>query len=1048
MIELGNKPQKGDLLHAGNAQLVEALLKESKEGRIGLDINCKGTSKSNHGWTPLLLASYFGHKEVVQLLLEYGADVDIANDVGDTPLHRAAYTGRVEVVMLLLANDADVTIINAEGQRAKHIAKTTDIKELIEAAEQYECRKREVEFLAAARDGDTEKLQQMLKDGNGPSINCVDKFGNSALHCAAYRDRKEVAVLLFQNGINPKLTNAKGQTALMMCKSTSMRCVLDVRPIQTLLKEVCRFEGTLLKKARLRLKYVWVVLDRGVMSSFKTRADATTGSNRKGFKYLDDAKVMVRADDPREIRINFSDDTHHVFLVDPTDSQACHITKQKWLNALQEHISFSTYYTRKGSVNNDEELDDLMPLGSLQDALQTSQAHQQLLERQVAMVTSLVNNMSDERNHKGNANQVRQKLPQIVESSRDMCTSLHHCLTLFTQQEELRKLQLKQEMEKSRVLQDALHALATEHHELEKSVSEKRAPARYDTDDDEFYDCDEDEDSVELQVPEKETRTGSYGSLPDKDFYMADDNTLKSDKSEMDLSSIDANSKRDTDNALDNTTGDNATNAVQNPSAISQTTAKSADFYIGNGKMDNGHNKSVIIGNRRIKTWNCRTNLPVEMFSRNEFSVWSILKQCIGRELSKITMPVIFNEPLSFLQRITEYLEYATLLQYASHTDDPVQRLEYVSAFAASASASNWDRVGKPFNPLLGETYELTREDLGFKIVCEQVSHHPPISAFHVESPFYKFSGSIHPKLKFWGKTVECVPKGVITLQLLKYNETYTWSNINCSIHNIIVGKLWIEHHGVMEIQNHSNGMKSVLNFKQGGWFGKDLHKIEGFIYDKDKNKLKALYGKWVESLISCEVKEYENALQNAPTKHIPVPKLKLSRPRSNPSNSNNGSGEFKDCQQGESRLSLNDSDIDDDIPSIGSTFDLQIPGQSLLWQADPRPPSSEKYYSFTLFAMMLNELTSDIRQHLPHTDSRLRPDIRLLEDGNIDLAAEEKVRLEEKQRAARKERKRLKEEWTPRWFENRIHPQTGKEDWFFTDKYWDRNDDNLPDIF
>lgn len=49
-------------------------------------------------------------------------------------------------------------------------------------------------------------------------------------------------------------------------------------------------------------------------------------------------------------------------------------------------------------------------------------------------------------------------------------------------------------MEKSRVLQEALHALATEHHELERSIGGKRSPPRcYDTDDDEFYDCDEKE---------------------------------------------------------------------------------------------------------------------------------------------------------------------------------------------------------------------------------------------------------------------------------------------------------------------------------------------------------------------------------------------------------------------------------------------------------------------------------------------------------------------------------------------------------------------------
>jgi hypothetical protein len=46
------------------------------------------------------------------------------------------------------------------------------------------------------------------------------------------------------------------------------------------------------------------------------------------------------------------------------------------------------------------------------------------------------------------------------------------------------------------------------------------------------------------------------------------------------------------------------------------------------------------------------------------------------QELSKITMPVIFNEPLSFLQRITEYMEYATLLKTAACTDDPLLRMQ------------------------------------------------------------------------------------------------------------------------------------------------------------------------------------------------------------------------------------------------------------------------------------------------------------------------------------------------------------------------------------
>lgn len=59
----------------------------------------------------------------------------------------------------------------------------------------------------------------------------------------------------------------------------------------------------------------------------------------------------------------------------------------------------------------------------------------------------------------------------ISETAANMVSSLHHCLTLFHQQEEVRILQLKEEKEKCRVLEESLNVLAKEHHQLEQSVA-------------------------------------------------------------------------------------------------------------------------------------------------------------------------------------------------------------------------------------------------------------------------------------------------------------------------------------------------------------------------------------------------------------------------------------------------------------------------------------------------------------------------------------------------------------------------------------------------
>lgn len=49
---------------------------------------------------------------------------------------------------------------------------------------------------------------------------------------------------------------------------------------------------------------------------------------------------------------------------------------------------------------------------------------------------------------------------------------------------------------------------------------------------------------------------------------------------------------------------------------------------------------------------------------------------CFLQELSKITMPIAFNEPLSFLQRITEYMEHTYLINRACSLSDSIERMQ------------------------------------------------------------------------------------------------------------------------------------------------------------------------------------------------------------------------------------------------------------------------------------------------------------------------------------------------------------------------------------
>jgi len=64
------------------------------------------------------------------------------------------------------------------------------------------------------------------------------------------------------------------------------------------------------------------------------------------------------------------------------------------------------------------------------------------------------------------------------------------------------------------------------------------------------------------------------------------------------------------------------------------------------------------------------------------------MKNCIGKELTKIPMPVNFSEPLSMLQRLTEDFEYSEILDEAAKCKDSAEQLSYVAGFTVSSYAT------------------------------------------------------------------------------------------------------------------------------------------------------------------------------------------------------------------------------------------------------------------------------------------------------------------------------------------------------------------------
>lgn len=76
-----------------------------------------------------------------------------------------------------------------------------------------------------------------------------------------------------------------------------------------------------------------------------------------------------------------------------------------------------------------------------------------------------------------------------------------------------------------------------------------------------------------------------------------------------------------------------------------------------------------------LKVTGRRTVLPAHSTDNSHIGILTILYNNIGKDLSRVSMPVALNEPLSLLQRVSEELEYSELLDIANHIDDPYKRM-------------------------------------------------------------------------------------------------------------------------------------------------------------------------------------------------------------------------------------------------------------------------------------------------------------------------------------------------------------------------------------
>ena len=374
------------------------------------------------------------------------------------------------------------------------------------------------------------------------------------------------------------------------------------------------------------------------------------------------------------------------------------------------------------------------------------------------------------------------------------------------------------------------------------------------------------------------------------------------------------------------------------------------------------------------------TPLPIEPVKRRRTvpaatamppSLIAFFRKNVGKDLSTISMPVSANEPLSLLQKVSEQLEYAQLLDRAAKAGSENERMMYVAAFAVSqfSSARTRERaIRKPFNPLLGETFELVRSDAevpgGFRLLVEKVHHRPVRLAMHADAAAWSFTQAPAPGQKFWGKSAEITTEGRVRVALRLpdgADELYSWNMATMFLRNVVVGEKYVEPVGTMTVVNDGTGAKAVVEFRSKGMFGGRGEEVQIDVFDGHGTHTgDVLSGTWTSSLKA----------------------------------------------------------------SAGASKGKEI------WRAGSLADKASQAYGFTSFAASLNEITPAEDGKLAPTDSRLRPDQRLAEAGKLDDAEEMKVRLEEAQRERRRDLEERGEVHRARWFTKVAEGAEGDQVW------------------
>eukprot|EP00079_Xenopus_tropicalis_P034806 XP_017948577.1 PREDICTED: oxysterol-binding protein-related protein 9 isoform X4 [Xenopus tropicalis] len=633
-------------------------------------------------------------------------------------------------------------------------------------------------------------------------------------------------------------------------------------------------------------QYRWFVLDYNAgLLSYYTSKDKMMRGSRRGCVRLRGAVIGIDDEDDSTFTITVDQKTFHFQARDADE-------REKWIHALEETILRHTLQIQQGLDSG------FVP--SVQDfdkKLAESDAYLQILIDQIKLFDDKIQSCKDD--------EQRKKIEDLKDTTCSMVESIKHCIVLLQiakstinpvdsiyQPSALESVVIPTMPTQASPVPESVQVCKGEPRPSSLAVGpvvsnlgSRQSPTPISTV--LFHNTGSGQSAPSSSLTSPSHVNLSPNTVPDFSYSSSEDEFYDAD--EFYQSSTSPKRCMDSSESATALTHSSTGASLKRPdtteslnSSMSNGTNEAEQFDTHDDRDDDGEGESV---------------------EEHKSVIMHLLSQVrLGMDLTKVVLPTFILERRSLLEMYADFFAHPDLFVSIGEHKDPKDRMAqvvkwYLSAFHAGRKGSV---AKKPYNPILGEVFQChwalpglendenpeavsegpipwaSKNNVTF--VAEQVSHHPPISAFYAEcyNKRIQFNAHIWTKSKFLGMSIGVHNIGQGCVSCLDYDEHYILTFPNGYGRSILTVP-WVELGGECTINCSKTGYNATITFHTKPFYGGKKHRVTAEIYSpNDKKPFCSIEGEW-NGIMYAKNANGENTVF-IDTKKMPTVKKKVRK--------------------------------------------------------------------------------------------------------------------------------------------------------------------------